>query len=301
MSLPAEVLRHRRRLLFGSLLGIGSADLARTALLDVACVALLLGAGRGLLATSYAPAAAAALGFRRSLYDAMPAPPARGRCGHQRGHHRRVRRIRPPRGAGSDGPPGHQCPFASFSSWPPGWRRSRPPPGWTLAFELDVPPGAAIAVAGRGHLPGRDAGRAAGEGRAGRRGGGVVRRRALLAGTGVLAVVAVTVVVTGASSAPTATGCPWWPPPRSFRTWRATSAGPGCGSPASCVPTSIPRVRAAAVGRGRPRRGEAGGRIRRRAGQVDGQANPRRPGVGPGVRGLERPADPAGRRPGARG
>jgi ABC-type Mn2+/Zn2+ transport system permease subunit len=58
-------------LLFGSLLGIGSADLARTALLDVACVALLLGAGRGLLATSYAPAAAAALGFRRSLYDAM--------------------------------------------------------------------------------------------------------------------------------------------------------------------------------------------------------------------------------------
>jgi ABC-type Mn2+/Zn2+ transport system permease subunit len=58
-------------LLFGSLLGIGSADLARTALLDVACVALLLGAGRGLLATSYAPVAAAALGFRRSLYDAM--------------------------------------------------------------------------------------------------------------------------------------------------------------------------------------------------------------------------------------
>jgi ABC-type Mn2+/Zn2+ transport system permease subunit len=58
-------------LLFGSLLGIGSADLARTALLDVACLALLLGAGRGLLATSYAPAAAAALGFRRSLYDAM--------------------------------------------------------------------------------------------------------------------------------------------------------------------------------------------------------------------------------------
>jgi ABC-type Mn2+/Zn2+ transport system permease subunit len=58
-------------LLFGSLLGIGSADLARTALLDVACVGLLLGAGRGLLATSYAPAAAAALGFRRSLYDAM--------------------------------------------------------------------------------------------------------------------------------------------------------------------------------------------------------------------------------------
>jgi ABC-type Mn2+/Zn2+ transport system permease subunit len=58
-------------LLFGSLLGIGSADLARTALLDVACVGLLLGAGRGLLATSYAPAAAAALGFRRSLCDAM--------------------------------------------------------------------------------------------------------------------------------------------------------------------------------------------------------------------------------------
>jgi ABC-type Mn2+/Zn2+ transport system permease subunit len=58
-------------LLFGSLLGIGTADLVRTALLDVACVALLLAAGRGLLATSYAPAAAAALGFRRGLYDAL--------------------------------------------------------------------------------------------------------------------------------------------------------------------------------------------------------------------------------------
>jgi ABC-type Mn2+/Zn2+ transport system permease subunit len=58
-------------LLFGSLLGIGTADLVRTAFLDAACVVLLVSAGRGLLATSYAPAAAAALGFRRGLYDAM--------------------------------------------------------------------------------------------------------------------------------------------------------------------------------------------------------------------------------------
>jgi ABC-type Mn2+/Zn2+ transport system permease subunit len=58
-------------LLFGSLLGIGSADLARTVVLDVVCLGLLLGTGRGLLATSYAPAAAGALGFRRSAYDAI--------------------------------------------------------------------------------------------------------------------------------------------------------------------------------------------------------------------------------------
>ncbi len=58
-------------LLFGSLLGIGDADLARALVLDVACVALVLVAGRGLLATSYAPSTAASLGYRRGLYDAL--------------------------------------------------------------------------------------------------------------------------------------------------------------------------------------------------------------------------------------
>ncbi|MDX6568724.1 MAG: hypothetical protein QOH15_1302 [Gaiellales bacterium] len=58
-------------LLFGSLLGIGDADLARALVLDVACVALVLVAGRGLLATSYAPSTAASLGYRRWLYDAL--------------------------------------------------------------------------------------------------------------------------------------------------------------------------------------------------------------------------------------
>jgi ABC-type Mn2+/Zn2+ transport system permease subunit len=58
-------------LLFGSLLGIGDADIARALVLDVVCVALLLVAGRGLLATSYAPETAASLGYRRGVYDAL--------------------------------------------------------------------------------------------------------------------------------------------------------------------------------------------------------------------------------------
>ena len=42
-------------LLFGSLLGIDQTDIYRALVLDVACVALVLVAGRGLLATSFAP------------------------------------------------------------------------------------------------------------------------------------------------------------------------------------------------------------------------------------------------------
>ena len=60
-----------RCLLFGSLLGIAPADVHRAVALDVACVAILLAAGRGLLATSFAPATAGALGFRRWRYDAV--------------------------------------------------------------------------------------------------------------------------------------------------------------------------------------------------------------------------------------
>jgi ABC-type Mn2+/Zn2+ transport system permease subunit len=58
-------------LLFGSLLGIGDADIARALVLDVVCVALVLVAGRGLLATSYTPETAASLGYRRSVYDGL--------------------------------------------------------------------------------------------------------------------------------------------------------------------------------------------------------------------------------------
>jgi ABC-type Mn2+/Zn2+ transport system permease subunit len=58
-------------LLFGSLLGIGQADIARALALDVACIALVLIAGRGLLATSFAPAAAGSLGYRRGVHDAL--------------------------------------------------------------------------------------------------------------------------------------------------------------------------------------------------------------------------------------
>ena len=58
-------------LLFGSLLGIGDADIARALVLDVVCLALVLVAGRGLLATSYAPETAASLGYRRGVYDAL--------------------------------------------------------------------------------------------------------------------------------------------------------------------------------------------------------------------------------------
>jgi ABC-type Mn2+/Zn2+ transport system permease subunit len=58
-------------LLFGSLLGIGDADIARALVLDAVCVALVVVGGRGLLATSYAPATAASLGYRRGLYDAL--------------------------------------------------------------------------------------------------------------------------------------------------------------------------------------------------------------------------------------
>jgi ABC-type Mn2+/Zn2+ transport system permease subunit len=58
-------------LLFGSLLGIAPADVHRAIALDVACVAILLAAGRGLLATSFAPATAGSLGFRRWRYDAV--------------------------------------------------------------------------------------------------------------------------------------------------------------------------------------------------------------------------------------
>jgi ABC-type Mn2+/Zn2+ transport system permease subunit len=58
-------------LLFGSLLGIGDADIARALALDLVCLALVLIAGRGLLATSFAPSAAASLGYRRGVYDAV--------------------------------------------------------------------------------------------------------------------------------------------------------------------------------------------------------------------------------------
>jgi ABC-type Mn2+/Zn2+ transport system permease subunit len=58
-------------LLFGSLLGIGDADIARAIALDAACVALVLIAGRGLLATSFAPAASTSLGYRRGVHDAL--------------------------------------------------------------------------------------------------------------------------------------------------------------------------------------------------------------------------------------
>jgi ABC-type Mn2+/Zn2+ transport system permease subunit len=58
-------------LLFGSLLGIGDADIARALALAFACLALALIGGRGLLATSYAPATAASLGYRRGVYDAL--------------------------------------------------------------------------------------------------------------------------------------------------------------------------------------------------------------------------------------
>jgi ABC-type Mn2+/Zn2+ transport system permease subunit len=58
-------------LLFGSLLGIGDADIARALVLDVVCVALVVVAGRGLLATSYTPETAASLGYRRGVYDAV--------------------------------------------------------------------------------------------------------------------------------------------------------------------------------------------------------------------------------------
>jgi ABC-type Mn2+/Zn2+ transport system permease subunit len=58
-------------LLFGSLLGIGPADIYRAIALDVACLAVVVVAGRGLLATSFAPATAGALGYRRGLYDAV--------------------------------------------------------------------------------------------------------------------------------------------------------------------------------------------------------------------------------------
>jgi ABC-type Mn2+/Zn2+ transport system permease subunit len=58
-------------LLFGSLLGIGQDDIYRALVLDAACLALVVVAGRGLLATSFAPATAGALGYRRGLYDAI--------------------------------------------------------------------------------------------------------------------------------------------------------------------------------------------------------------------------------------
>jgi ABC-type Mn2+/Zn2+ transport system permease subunit len=58
-------------LLFGSLLGIADADIARALVLDAACIAAVLAAGRALLATSFSPAAAQSLGYRRGLYDAV--------------------------------------------------------------------------------------------------------------------------------------------------------------------------------------------------------------------------------------
>ncbi|HEY1480147.1 MAG TPA: metal ABC transporter permease [Gaiellales bacterium] len=58
-------------LLFGSLLGIGMPDIYRAIALDVACLAMVLVVGRGLLATSFAPATAGALGYRRGVYDAI--------------------------------------------------------------------------------------------------------------------------------------------------------------------------------------------------------------------------------------
>jgi ABC-type Mn2+/Zn2+ transport system permease subunit len=58
-------------LLFGSLLGVDRTDIYRALALDVACVAMVLFAGRGLLATSFAPAAADSLGYRRGVYDAI--------------------------------------------------------------------------------------------------------------------------------------------------------------------------------------------------------------------------------------
>ncbi len=57
-------------LLFGSLLGIGDDDLWRTAVLVVVCIVAVLLGGRGLLLVSFAPDAATSLGYRRGWYDA---------------------------------------------------------------------------------------------------------------------------------------------------------------------------------------------------------------------------------------
>jgi ABC-type Mn2+/Zn2+ transport system permease subunit len=132
-------------LLFGSLLGIGAADIARAVVLDLACVALILVAGRGLLATSFAPSAAASLGYRRGVYDAvlllvlgaavvscsaaiggfvvsglLVVPAATARL-----HARSLRQMQI----------GATVLAAAESTV-----------GLVLAFQLDVPPGAAIAV-----------------------------------------------------------------------------------------------------------------------------------------------------------
>jgi ABC-type Mn2+/Zn2+ transport system permease subunit len=58
-------------LLFGSVLGISDADIIRALVLAAVSVALIVCAGRGLLATSFAPATAGALGYRGWLYDGL--------------------------------------------------------------------------------------------------------------------------------------------------------------------------------------------------------------------------------------
>jgi ABC-type Mn2+/Zn2+ transport system permease subunit len=58
-------------LLFGSVLGISDADIVRALVLAAVSVALIVCAGRGLLATSFAPATAGALGYRGWLYDGL--------------------------------------------------------------------------------------------------------------------------------------------------------------------------------------------------------------------------------------
>ena len=102
--------------------------------------------GRGLLAVSFAPDAAASLGYRRGWSTTPALLLAARRCGGlELGRGRRVRRLGPAGRAGGDRPPAgplaRQLQLGASCS-----RRSSRPLGLVLAFQLDVPPGAAIAV-----------------------------------------------------------------------------------------------------------------------------------------------------------
>ncbi len=136
------------RLLFGSLLAIGDDELLATLVASLAVLAAAAACRRTWIATGFDPQVAPALGL----------PLADGRSSARRRHRRRGHRRGRCSGRPSRlGHPGHAggngatlyAQRRGRSSWPPSglpWPRAWA--GLLLAFELDVPPGAAIAVLG---------------------------------------------------------------------------------------------------------------------------------------------------------
>jgi hypothetical protein len=196
--------------------GIGNDDLA-TASSTWPASSVVLG-GRGLLLVSFAPtprprSATAAAGTTRA------SPAARRGGGVELGGGRRLRGLRPAGGARR-----HRRAWMSRSVPAAAARRRRAggveaSAGLAIAFQLDPRPAPPSPCSGR---------------RSTRRGGGprplrrAGRRVAVVAAACLAAIVAAGCGTTADSGSTAGAACASWPPPRSCRTWCATSEARAC-------------------------------------------------------------------------